>query len=150
MGLQSVQSGYSLSYAITVGLIYVTYLPSICCSELRYEQRHVMNFDGRVRARARIVRIPSNLHVCFLNRTYSPLLFRKSTGDATREKCNKTNSCSQRCARLCTGAFCLLAGCTSFVFSSVSFPPSCFVVCSAYSFVAWIFFLFLPCIRGCN
>lgn len=75
-----------------------------------------------------VVRIPSNLHVCFLNRACSlispllppsppppPFLFFffsfscKSTGDATREKCNKTNSCSQRCARLCTGAFCLLA-----------------------------------------
>lgn len=41
--------------------------------------------------------------------TYPRFFFCKSTGDATREKCNKTNSCSQRCARLCTGAFCLLA-----------------------------------------
>ena len=40
---------------------------------------------------------------------YPPFFFCKSTGDATREKCNKTNSCSQRCARLCTGAICLLA-----------------------------------------
>lgn len=59
-----------------------------------------------------VVRIPSNLHVCFLNRACSlipPFSLCKSTGDATREKCNKTNSCSQRCARLCTGAFCLLA-----------------------------------------
>lgn len=41
--------------------------------------------------------------------TYPRLVFCKSTGDATREKCNKTNLCSQRCARLCSGAFCLLA-----------------------------------------
>lgn len=38
-----------------------------------------------------------------------PRFFSKSTADVTRGKCNKTNLCSQRCARLCTGAFCLLA-----------------------------------------
>lgn len=41
--------------------------------------------------------------------TYPRFVFCKSTGDATREKCNKTNLCSQRCARLCSDAFCLLA-----------------------------------------
>lgn len=69
-----------------------------------------------------VVRIPSNLHVCFLNRACSLIparLLCKSTADATRERRHKTNRRSQRCARLCSAAF-LPVSATSFVFSSVT------------------------------
>ena len=99
-----------------------------------------------------VVRIPSNLHVCFLNRACSlipPFLFCESTGDATREKCYKTNSCSQRCVRLCSGAFCLLAA-HPLPFHLSVIPPHVLPFCSVYSFVAWYFFSMPTHNRGCN
>ena len=70
---------------------------------------------------------------------YPPFFHCKSTGDATREKRNKTNSCSQK---VCTALYrrVLPVSCTSSVFSSVSYPPSCFVICCVYSFVTWYYF----------
>lgn len=83
--------------------------------------------------------------------TYPPFFLCKSTGDATREKCNKTNSCSQRCARLCTGAFCLLAAHPlSFHLSVI--PPhvlsfALYIHLSPGIFFFIIFFFFCQCLH---
>lgn len=103
-----------------------------------------------------VVKIPSNLHVCFLNRACSLIPARlrcKSTADATRERRHKTNRRSQRCTRLCSTAF-LPVSATSFVFSSVtahqqrrrqqphvlSFAP--YIHVSPVSFFSFLFFFF--------
>lgn len=50
---------------------------------------------------------------------------------------------------MCTALYrrVLPVSCTSSVFSSVSYSPSCFVICSVYSNVACFFFFFFQCLH---
>lgn len=99
-------------FSVLLLLLLLPSTPPPCT--LRYEQ-----WDMRC---ACVVKIPSNLHVCFLNRACSLIparLLCKSTADATRERRHKTNRHSQRCTHLCSTTFLPVSG-TSFVFSSVT------------------------------